>query len=57
MLYLLIFQCSGGKLGMVGKPLVSVLQNFNQIENPLNIKKVMSKIVCMSRQSMQTCIH
>ena len=31
--------------GMVGKPLVSAFQNFLQIENALNIKKVMSKDV------------
>ena len=28
---------------MVGKPYVSAFQNFFQIENPLNIKQVMSK--------------
>ena len=31
--------------GMVEKPTVSASQNFNQIENQLNIKKVMSKNV------------
>ena len=31
--------------GMVGKVSVSAFQNFFQIENPLNIKKVMSKTV------------
>ena len=31
--------------GMVKKPLVSVFQNFFQIENQLNIKKVVSKNV------------
>ena len=31
--------------GMVGKVSVSAFQNFFQIENPLNIKKVMSKNV------------
>ena len=31
--------------GMVGKPQVSAFQNFLQIENRLNIKKVMSKNV------------
>ena len=30
---------------MVGKPYVSAFQNFFQIENPLNIKQVMSKNV------------
>ena len=33
--------------GMVRKPYVSAFQNFLQIENLLNIKKVMSKNVCM----------
>ena len=28
---------------MVGKPYVSAFQNFFRIENPLNIKQVMSK--------------
>ena len=34
--------------GMVEKPYVSAFQNFFQIENPLNIKEVMSKnmLVC-----------
>ena len=32
---------------MVGKLLVSAFQNFWQIENQLNIKKVMSKDVCV----------
>ena len=31
--------------GMVGKPYVSAFQNFFRIENPLNIKQVMSKNV------------
>ena len=31
--------------GMVEKPQVSASQNFSQIENQLNIKKVMSKDV------------
>ena len=31
--------------GMVGKVWVSAFQNFLRIENPLNIKKVMSKTV------------
>ena len=30
---------------MVGKPYVSAFQNFFRIENPLNIKQVMSKNV------------
>ena len=30
-----------------GKPLVSAFQNFFQIENPLNIKEVMSKNMCV----------
>ena len=30
---------------MFEKPLVSAFQNFNQIENQLNMKKVMSKYV------------
>ena len=30
---------------MVGKPYVSAFQNFFRIENPLNIKEVMSKNV------------
>ena len=29
--------------GMVGKPLVSAFQNFLQIENRLNIKKVIGR--------------
>ena len=33
--------------GMVGKLLVSAFQNLLQIENQLNIKKVMSKDVCV----------
>ena len=32
---------------MVGKPKVSVFQNFFRIENPLNIKEVMGKNVCV----------
>ena len=32
-------------IGMVGKVSVSAFQNFFRIENPLNIKKVMSKTV------------
>ena len=32
---------------MVEKPSVSAFQNFLQIENWLNIKKVMSRNVCM----------
>ena len=32
---------------MVEKPLVSALQNFLQIENQLNIKKVMGRNVWM----------
>ena len=31
--------------GMVGKVWVSAFQNFLRIENPLNIKKIMSKTV------------
>ena len=31
--------------GMVEKPLVSAFQNFLQIENGLNIKKIMGKIM------------
>ena len=31
---------------MVGKSYVSAFQNFFRIENPLNIKQVMSKKVC-----------
>ena len=33
--------------GMVEKPSVSAFQNFLQIENPLNIKKVMTRNVWM----------
>ena len=33
--------------GMVQKLSVSPYQNLNQIENQLNIRKVMSKNVCM----------
>ena len=33
--------------GMVEKPWVSAFQNFLQIENPLNIKKVMGRNVWM----------
>ena len=33
--------------GMVEKPSVSAFQNFLQIENPLNIKKVMGRNVWM----------
>ena len=37
--------------GMVEKPSVSAFQNFLQIENPLNIKKVMGWNVWMYRPS------
>ena len=33
-------------IGMVGKPWFSAFQNFFQIENPLNIKKVMGRNMC-----------
>ena len=36
--------------GMVEKPLVSAFQNFLRIENPLNIKEVMSTnvyVICI----------
>ena len=38
--------------GMVEKPEVSVFQTFLGIENRLNIKKVMSKNVCMFFQHL-----
>ena len=33
--------------GMVGKPWFSAFQNFFRIENPLNIKKVMGRNMCI----------
>ena len=38
--------------GMVEKPYVSAFQNFLRIENWLNIKKVMSKNMCMFFQHL-----
>ena len=32
---------------MVGKPWLSAFQNFFRIENPLNIKKVMGRNMCI----------
>ena len=42
---------------MVGKPYVSAFQNFFPIENPLNIKQVMSKNVSDNNAAMLLMSH
>ena len=43
--------------GMVKKPKVPAFQNFFRIENPLNIKEVMSKNMLVCIVSLWSIIH